>query len=55
MLKRSKKLLNKGIALAMKTIPIVVPALLIVHTNSTMSAWNYQPEPPKSIKQYRKF
>ena len=50
-----KKFLNKGISFAMKAIPVIVPVLLVIHTNATASTANGQPTPPASIKNYRKF
>ena len=51
----SKKIFKKGIGFAMKALPVIVPALLVIHTNATASAINGQPTPPESIKKYRKF
>lgn len=50
-----KKILNKGIKFAMSSLPTILSALLVIHTNSTSSLINGQPVPPKSLKKYRKF
>lgn len=55
LLKVSKKVFNKGVALVMKSLPVILPALLVIHTNATASTANGQPTPPDSIKKYRKF
>lgn len=55
LLKNTRKIINKGIGFAMKALPVIVPALLIIHANSTASVINGQPTPPASIKKYRKF
>lgn len=51
----AKKVYGKGVVVAMRALPIIVPVLLILHTNSTASTMNGQPIPPDSIKKYRKF
>ena len=55
MASNSKKIINKAISFAMKTLPVVVPALLIIHANSVASGMNGQPTPPETLKNYRKF
>ncbi|MCI8404175.1 MAG: hypothetical protein HFE49_04655 [Clostridia bacterium] len=55
LLKNTRKIINKGIGFAMKALPVIVPALLVISTNSTASPINGQPTPPASIKKYRKF
>lgn len=50
-----KKIYNKGIILLIRSLPVVLPAFLILHTNATASSINGQPTPPESIKKYRKF
>ncbi|MDO5398649.1 MAG: hypothetical protein Q4G33_12050 [bacterium] len=51
----AKEVYGKGFILAMRALPIIIPVLLILHTNSTASTMNGQPTPPDSIKKYRKF
>lgn len=55
LLKNTRKIINKGIGFVMKALPVIVPALLVISTNSTASPINGQPTPPASIKKYRKF
>ncbi|MBQ3124842.1 MAG: hypothetical protein IJC09_05435 [Clostridia bacterium] len=50
-----KKALNKAFGFAMRTLPMVMATLLVIHTNSTASLANGQPTPPASLKKYRKF
>ena len=54
-LNRVKKLCQKGASFAIKALPVIVPAFLLFHTNSTCCIVNGQPTPPNSIKKYRKF
>lgn len=51
----SKKILKKGVSFTMKALPVIVPVLMVIHTNATASAINGQPTPPASMKKYRKF
>lgn len=55
LLKVSKKIFNKVCCLAMKSLPVILPVLLVIHTNATASVINGQPVPPNSIRKYRKF
>lgn len=55
MLSIAKSLYEKGVILTMRALPIIIPILLILHTNSTACTVNGQPTPPDSIKKYRKF
>lgn len=55
MLSKAKKLYKKGVSFAIKALPVIVPAFLLFHTNSTCCIVNGQPTPPNSIKKYRKF
>lgn len=55
LLSRVKKLCQKGASFAIKALPVIVPAFLLFHTNSTCCIINGQPTPPNSIKKYRKF
>lgn len=50
-----KKTLNKVFRFAMNSLPMVLTAMLVIHTNSTSSLFNGQPTPPASLKKYRKF
>lgn len=53
--KKTKNLLSKGMGWAAKTLPVIVPALLIFNANSTGCFFNGQPDPPKNLRKYRKF
>lgn len=55
LLSRVKKMCAKGASFAIKALPVIVPAFLLFHTNSTASGLNGKPTPPNSIKKYRKF
>ena len=55
LLKTSKTLFNKGVCLMMKSLPVILSALLVIHTNATASTANGQPTPPDGIRKYRKF
>lgn len=55
MLKYTKKVITKSIGFVMRAIPVLVPVLLVIHTNSTASIINGQPVPPSGLKKYRKF
>lgn len=55
MIKKSKRLIRKGISFGLKIMPAIVPALLVIHANSTACIINGQPKPPQSLKKYRKF
>ncbi len=50
-----KKAFNKCVCFAMSSLPAILTALLVIHTNSTASSINGQPTPPASLKNYRKF
>ena len=50
-----KKLFDKGVKFAMSSLPAIMTAMLVIHTNSTSSFVNGQPVPPKTLKKYRKF
>ena len=55
MLSKAKKIVNKGVSFAIKAMPVIIPALLIINANSVASSMNGQPTPPASLKNYRKF
>lgn len=55
LLKGTRKIFNKGVGFVMKSLPVILPVLLVIHTNATASGVNGQPTPPDSIKKYRKF
>ena len=50
LLSRVKKLCQKGASFAIKALPVIVPAFLLFHTNSTCCIVNGQPTPPNSTK-----
>ena len=50
-----KKAFNKVFTFAMNSLPVILTGLLVIHTNSTGSLANGQPEAPASLKKYRKF
>ncbi len=50
-----KKVIDKGGRIFMRALPIIITALLVIHTNSTASTFNGQPKPPVGLKKYRKF
>jgi cyclic lactone autoinducer peptide len=51
----SKKFFNKSMRVIMCAMPAILTALLVFHANSTACLINGQPEPPKALKNYRKF
>lgn len=53
--KYSKILLEKATKFTLTSLPGLLTAMLIIHTNSTGCFINGQPTPPDSIKKYRKF
>lgn len=50
-----KKLFNNGVKFVMKSLPVIMTAMLVVHASSTASFINGQPIPPQTLKKYRKF
>ena len=56
LLSRVKKLCQKGASFAIKALPVIVPAFLLFHTNSTCCIVNGQPTPPNQqpVLQLRK-
>lgn len=40
LLSKVNKLCKKGMSFAIKALPVIVPAFLILHTNSTASTMN---------------
>lgn len=50
-----KSIVKQFVCFATKAIPVILPVLLVIHTNSTASGINGQPTPPDSLKKYRKF
>lgn len=55
MKKRMTSIAKKTASAMMKLIPVVLPVVLMVSSNSTASLINGQPEAPKSLRNYRKF
>lgn len=50
-----KKVFLKGMQFVMGAMPVILTGLLFINSNSTACVVNGQPEPPKSLKNYRKF
>ena len=50
-----KKMFNNSVKFVMSSLPVIMTAMLVIHTNSTASIANGQPVPPKTLKRYRKF
>lgn len=50
-----KKAFNKITFWVMKAVPVILPMVMLVHANSTTCVINGQPEPPASLRKYRKF
>lgn len=50
-----KSVLKKFVCFAISAVPVILPALLTIHANSTASVVNGQPTPPDGLKKYRKF
>lgn len=54
LLSRVKKFMSKGASFAIKALPVIVPAFLLFHTNSTCCIVNGQPTPPEQHKKVQK-
>lgn len=54
LLSRVKKLCQKGASFAIKALPVIVPAFLLFHTNSTCCIVNGQPTPAEQHKKVQK-
>ena len=54
LLSRVKKLCQKGASFAIKALPVIVPAFLLFHTNSTCCIVNGQPIAAEQHKKVQK-
>lgn len=50
-----KKIVSICYKIGLKALPICAMAMVVINSNSTSCWMSGQPEPPKSLKQYRKF
>lgn len=55
MKKRLETFKTKAVPALLKIVPACAALMLIINSNSTSTILNGQPEPPKSLKKYRKF